>query len=420
MKKIFVGFVSVLAVVQLQSQTWVADSVVIGNGYANKAFYSLENGTIGTIPNNNWDFAVAVYGNQTASIRINGAFGVQLWQYTNGDTTAWASLDTTGIGTSTGWVACFDTDTAYEPSAFEYNMTGHPNYGWGVYNSITHDVNGIALFVAKSYTGTYKKVWIKNQKASTNTMTIRVANLDGSNDTTITFTKSYTNKNYIYLALTNLVVNDIEPDNTTYDLIFDRYNAAVAPGIYYPVTGVRLNRNVQASEARFILPDDAIYTNYTFTDNVTVIGHDWKIQPPPSWTMVDSLSYFVKDNVGNVWQIAFTGFSGSSTGIYYFKKRQVAFASIEDEANNTLKVSVYPNPASELVQILYSNETAVNGSLQIFDISGKAVYRTMLPPTYGNLQTVKCNPKLLGWQPGVYVALITVNEKNVVQKIIIQ
>jgi len=421
MKKVFTGILSCLTVFQLQSQTWIQDSVIIGNSYANKAFYSFQNGTVGTMPNNNWDISVAVYSTMTASIRINGAFGTRLWQYTAGDTTAWNILDTTGLASGTGWIECFDNDTAYEPSAFEYNMTGHPNYGWGVYNSVTHDVNGVALFVAKSYSGSYKKVWIKNQKASNNTMTIRIANLDGTNDTTITFSKTYTNKNYVYLSLNNLIINDIEPANNLYELIFDRYNAYLnPPGAYYPVTGVRLNRNIQASEARDIHPDDAIYTNFAFSNNMTVIGHDWKIQPPPAWTMVDSLSYFVQTTSGNVWQIEFTGFTGNSSGKYYFNKRQVAFASIEDDANNTLKVSVYPNPASELLQILYANETSANGSLQVFDLNGKLVFNAMLPPTAGNFQTVNCQPKQLGWTAGVYVAHIKVNGKTVVQKLIIQ
>ncbi len=421
MKKLFTGILSLMAFFQLHAQPWVADSVIIGTGYVNKAFYSFQNGTVSTVQNNNWDLSIAVYSTMTASIRINGAFGTRLWQYTAGDTTAWNTLDTTGLATGTGWNECFDSDTSFEPSAFEYNMNGHPNYGWGVYNSVTHDVDGIALFVAKSYSGSYKKIWIKNQKASNNTMTIRMANLDGTNDTTITFSKTYTNKNYVYLSLNNLSINDIEPANNLYELIFDRYNAYLnPPGAYYPVTGVRLNRNIQASEALNIHPDDANYTSFPFSNNMTIIGHDWKIQPPPAWTMVDSLSYFVVDASGNIWQIYFTGFTGNSSGKYYFNKRQVAFASLEDDANHTLKVSVYPNPASELLQILYSNETSANGALQVFDMNGKVVYNAMLPPTYGNLQTLICQPKQLGWTNGVYVAHITVNGKTAVQKLIIQ
>ncbi|MCX7745206.1 MAG: T9SS type A sorting domain-containing protein [Flavobacteriales bacterium] len=421
MKRIVTSILLVLAVLQLRSQTVTADSVIIGNGYANKAFYSFQNGTVATMPNNNWDLAVAVYGIQTASIRINGGFGTRLWQYTAGDTTAWNALDTTGLASGTGWIECFDQDTAYEPSAFEYNMTGHPNYGWGVYNSVTHDVNGIALFVTKTYTGSFKKVWVKNQKATTNTMTIRVANLNGSNDTTITFSKTYSNKNYVYIALDDLVVKDLEPANNTYELIFDKYNAFInPPGIYYPVAGVRLNRNIQASEARNIHENDAIYTDYVFSDNMTVIGHDWKIQPPPVWVIVDSLSYFVVDNPGNVWQIWFTGFTGSSSGKYYFNKRQVAFASIEDENNTVVKATVYPNPASEQVQIIYSNETPTNGALQVFDMTGKVVYNAILLPTSGALQVINCQPKQLGWNAGVYVVHVSINGKNAVQKLIIK
>jgi len=61
MKKVFTGILSCLAVFQLQSQTWIQDSVIIGIGYANKAFYSFQNGTVGTMPNNNWDISVGVY-----------------------------------------------------------------------------------------------------------------------------------------------------------------------------------------------------------------------------------------------------------------------------------------------------------------------------------------------------------------------
>ncbi len=421
MKKIYLLLTLLSTTLMLSSQTVIQDSVIIGNGYANKAFYSLQNGTVATIPNNNWDLAVAVYSIQSASIRINSAFGTRLWQYTAGDTTAWASLDTTGIASSTGWIECFDQDTAYEPSAFEYTMTGHPNYGWGVYNSVTHDVNGIALFVAKSYTGTYKKVWIKNQKAITNTMTIRVANLDGTNDTTITFTKTYANKNYVYIALESLIINDIEPANTSYELIFDKYNAYInPPGVYYPVSGVRLNRNIQAAEARGIHEDDAVYTNFTFSNNMTLIGHDWKIQPPPVWVIVDSLSYFVLDNPGNVWQIWFTGFSGSSSGKYYFNKRQVAFASIEDEDDNLLKVSVYPNPTSEIVNIIYTNESSTNGWARVFDINGKLIHSVVLTPSASLLQNIVLQPKQIGWDAGIYFVQIELNGKITVQKLIIQ
>lgn len=423
MKKIYLLLTALSTNLILYSQTVIQDSVIIGSGYANKAFYSFQNGTVATIPNNDWDIAVAVYSTQTASIRINGGFGVRLWQYMAGDTTAWNTLDTAGLTTNPAvWKECFDNDTAYEPSAFEYNMTGHPNYGWGVYNNITHDVNGIALFVIKTHDNAYKKIWIKNQKAIGNTMTIRTAELDGSSDGTFTFGKTFTSKNYVYIALNNtLSVLDLEPANTSYELIFDKYNAYIfPPGLYYPVSGVRLNRGIQAAEARDIHEDDAVYTNYTFSNNMTLIGHDWKIQPPPAWVIVDSLSYFVVDNPGNVWQIWFTGFTGSSSGKYYFNKRQVAFASIEDEDNNLIKVSVYPNPASENVNIIYTNESSTNGWAKVFDIHGKIVHSVMLTPSASSLQTVVLNPKQMGWKSGVYFIQVELNGVTTVQKLIIQ
>ncbi|MCZ2336763.1 MAG: hypothetical protein LC127_00935, partial [Chitinophagales bacterium] len=120
--------------------------------------------------------------------------------------------------------------------------------------------------------------------------TIRIANLDNTGDTTVTFSKNYLNKNYIYLSLADMNVMDPEPNRADYDLIFDKYLAYLnPPGQYYPVSGVRLNQNTKAYELRNTQVDDAIndldlmYTSAS--SNMTEIGHDWKIAPPPAWAM---------------------------------------------------------------------------------------------------------------------------------------
>lgn len=407
------------------SQTIISDSVSIEAGYANKAFYSLSGGNKGSMINNNWDIAVATYTLMTASVRINGGFGTQLWRYINGDTTAWNALDTAGLGSSTGWVQCFDQDTAFEPSAFEYGMTSF-DYGWGVYNNVTHDVVGTAVFFMKSYLGVYKKVWIKNQKAINNTMTIRIANLDNTGDTTVTFSKNYLNKNYIYLSLADMNVMDPEPNRADYDLIFDKYLAYLnPPGQYYPVSGVRLNQNTKAYELRNTQVDDAIndldlmYTSAS--SNMTEIGHDWKIAPPPAWAMVDSLSYFVSSNNNqDIYQIWFTNFSGAASGKYYFNLRQLAWISVEENNQVLAKISVYPNPAAEWVNYTYSTKAGVDATMTLTDINGRMVYTCALPSTSGELKTQGFSPKSHNLKSGVYFLTLISGDKTEVEKLIIQ
>ena len=71
------------ACVLASSQT--SNSVSLGSGYVNQSFYSLENGETGNINNENWDLAFSIEA-MSYSIRINDGKGVELYNYTAGDT----------------------------------------------------------------------------------------------------------------------------------------------------------------------------------------------------------------------------------------------------------------------------------------------------------------------------------------------
>ena len=221
---VLIGFASL-------AQTEV--SLTLDASYTKKVFYSFENGEVGSMRNDNWDIAIATYSTQTASIRINGGFGAELFQYTGGDTASWNNLDTAGLSTLTNWNQCRDNQSAFEPSAFEANASGHPDYGWGKYNSVTHNVVGTSLFVLKTVVGDYKKVWIKEQIAIGNSIQIEVADLDNTNNYSKTINKSVGSKNYVYLNLATETLMDNEPSNQTYDLVFTKYEGLAGPfGIY--------------------------------------------------------------------------------------------------------------------------------------------------------------------------------------------
>ncbi len=421
MRKLFTLGMFVLGM-GLHAQT--PDSVSIGAGYTGKGFYTLGTGADVVILNNTWDIAIATYGIQTASVRINGGFGVQLFRYDGGDTTAWSSLDTAGLGAGTNWLRCFDSDTSFEPSAFEYPSASHPDYGWGLYNNVTHDVVGKKVFVLKTVGGAYKKVWIKNQRAIGNTITIRMADLDNNNDTTVTFSKNVASKNYVYVDVAAAVLTDNEPANTSFDLMFARYEANLGGGMYYPVTGVMSNDGIKVAEAGAILPNDAYNNWYNLyfpnSTNMTEIGHDWKIQPPPVWTMVDSLSYFVEDLQGDVYQVWFTAFGGSTNGKYVFNVRQAGWVSVQEENNTIANFSIYPNPASEFINVAYTLDNEfTEATLNIIDLNGKFITSKILSNNQGFNQ-IMIDLVGLNLSSGLYIAQVGVGNNFASQRFIIK
>lgn len=419
MKKFFT-MILLGSVMGIQAQT--ADSVSIGAGYAGKGFYTLSTGYDSVASNTDWDIAIASYALQTVSIRINAGFGAELYKST-GDTTSWATLDTAGLQGGVAWIRCHDSDTSFEPSAFEAGATGHPNYGWGNYNSITHDVIGDKVFVIRlaGMSPVYKKLWIEKFNAMGNSVNIRMANLDNSSDTTITVSRNI-NKNYLYVALATSTIIDKEPVKTSYDLMFERYEAYV--GIYYPVTGVKSNQGVKVTEASAILPDDALtnwYSNYyPSSTNMTEIGHDWKIQPPPVWTMVDSVSYFIEDLQGEVYQLWFTAFGGSSNGKYVFNVRQAGWVSVEEQGNTIANFNVYPNPATDFINVAYTMDNKFStATLNIIDINGQFITSQKLGNNEGFNQTM-IDIAGLNLSSGVYVTQVIIGNSTATQRFIIR
>jgi len=360
---VLIGFASL-------AQTEV--SLTLDASYTKKVFYSFENGEVGSMRNDNWDIAIATYSTQTASIRINGGFGAELFQYTGGDTASWNNLDTAGLSTLTNWNQCRDNQSAFEPSAFEANASGHPDYGWGKYNSVTHNVVGTSLFVLKTVVGDYKKVWIKEQIAIGNSIQIEVADLDNTNNYSKTINKSVGSKNYVYLNLATETLMDNEPSNQTYDLVFTKYEGLAGPNAYYPLTGVVLNRGLKSAEVRGLPVEDADLATALFTEDIDVIGSDWKSFNMDifQWKLQDSLSYFVEDLKGNIWHLWFTDWEGASTGNLKFMQQLVVTSNVS-ELENKSGIKIYPNPATENFTLQLNEEVT---QLSIFDVTGKMVY----------------------------------------------
>jgi hypothetical protein len=423
MKKLFTILAGLLPLA-LSAQT--ADSVEIGAGYSNKVFYSMANGEVSQTANNDWHIAVATSAFSSA-LRINGAFKTLLFRYEGGDTTAWATLDTAGLASLTNWTLCTDPDSSYDPSAFEYGATGHPDYGWAVYNNVTHDLVGDKLFVIKTGSGAYKKVWVKKKEAMTGIVTIRIAGLDNSGDNVVSVNTSGANVHYMYVnAETNAVI-DNDADKGSYDLVFAKHQYTRYTWLvdmfagYNSTAGVVSNIGVKVAAALEIPVNDAVYTNYTLVDtNMIGIGGNWKTLVNNAWQVEDSTSYFIEDLNGDVWQLWFTYFGNSSNGKYVFNKRQVAFVSVEENNATIGNFNVYPNPATDNVNVVYTiDNNYSHGTLSILDLTGKQVYRQTVGNNSG-FNNYVINVNTLGLTSGIYMVRMEIGNSQSVQKLIVQ
>ena len=136
----------------------VNDSISMGSLYSNQVFYSLDNGEITNINNNDWDLGFAMYGNGAAgsAIILNEA-NTTLWAYA-GDTSDWNSFDTNGY---VNWEQLLNTDTSWTNGAFNVHRgaAGPMDLGWGVLNpQNNYWTFGDSLYLAKLSDNSYKKI----------------------------------------------------------------------------------------------------------------------------------------------------------------------------------------------------------------------------------------------------------------------
>jgi len=368
--------------------------ISLNPGYSTQSFYSMQNGETQNVSSENWDIAFSV-SSMSSAIRINDGKNVRLYSYTLGDTSDWNNINagsTANIGP-----ALYNSETSWSTGAFDLHQTSQFDLGWGIYSMITHHVTGDSLYLIETINGNWKKLWMK--KLASGTYTFRHANLDGSNDVLVTIDKNnYTNKNFVYYSLDNNSIEDSEPVNTNWDMVFMKYISDL--GMPYSVTGALINNNVEVAEAN--AADPLSYTNYSahnFTSNINTIGYDWK-SFQGTYTVDPNRCYFLRDMNQNIWRIVFTSFDGMSTGNLEFNAAQLNSTNI-DNSHKDKAFAMYPNPASENVTFIY--DLNKNSTLNIFDVSGKKVYEKILQGSGFKTYTASLN----NLDKGIYFVIIS-------------
>jgi len=362
---------SIIALGALGSANAQVSDVVSTSGGENAVYYSLENGAVKTSSNTGWDLAFNI-DLFAANIRINGAEGVEVYAYPDGDTSDFMTIDTANID---NWTRLYNSVENWDKGAFNGNATSNVfDFGWGVYNQSTNTVVGDSILVVKTALGDLKKIWIKS--LTSGGYTFKYANIDNSGMVEkFVALSGYSNKNYFYYSLDNDVILDREPPKSEWDFVATKYEEfQTLQQAYYAVTGVLTNPEVTTREARNTDVTTAAWPDFTDESLMNVMGADWKSfnMNTFSYDIEDDLSYFVTDKAGDIWQIIFTDYVGGPSGDISFTKEKISAVSIDE--NNGIKVGMYPNPTSDQVTFLYDNLTAQNASITIQDLQGKVVF----------------------------------------------
>ena len=382
MKRILLTILSAISILPAMAQQ-VYDVVSINPGYTNQAYYSMPNGEVSNISNTDWDLAFQISGFQ-ATIQINGKNNLRLYKsgFSVNDWSNIIPLDTAGQLTPANEL--FNRDTSLWAGAF--NITGDPNnlfdLGWGLYDFVTHAVTGDSIFFLKLSTGTWKKVWIQTLQNSTYTFVH--ANLDGSNETSVSVNKqNFQGKNFGYYSFATNTVFDREPNKYTWDLVFSQYMSSMP--LTYKVTGVLSNDSVFTAKAYPVDVNTATPWALNFNKYSNNVGYSWKSFDLNSnqWMIEDSTVYYVYGRAGGLWKMVFTGFGGASTGTFEFYKEQISSTGVEENDSPVL-LSAYPNPASDMIQLtLFVENPTKDDIMLITDMRGVVVLQTSLEKQSG-------------------------------------
>ena len=398
----------ILFYISTQAQTV---QISMGNNYANQVFYSMQNGEIKNISNDNWDLAFTT-DQYASTIRTNDGKGVELYTYHLGDTSDWQNINISIMNNLSSGM--YNSEISWYDGAFENNSLGHPDYGWGVYNMINHNVTGDSLYIIKTINGNWKKICIQELTTSGEYI-FKFANLDGSNETTQSILKTnYTDKNFIYFSIDQNIIIDREPISSEWDITFTKYISPVQ-AMPYPVTGVLTNSNTEVAKATGITDPLTYfdYSNHNFNNEINSIGYDWKSYQG-SFVVDANRCYFIKDKNENIWRLVFNSFDGMSTGNIEFNT-ELIFNTSSVNINKTNSLNVFPNPTTQNTNLIFDFEEEC--LINIYDISGVKVYSKQL--NSGGLELI--NLPTENFDAGLYF-LVVYKENRVLakEKLIVQ
>lgn len=390
----------------MQSYAQRYDSAVT---MGNDLFYDLNNGNSVMVEKADWDIGFTTTGFD-ASIIANETGGVKVYVYAD-DTLQWNTVDTNGFDFESNQV--YNSVESWELGAFANLGTSFPDYGWGTYNSGNHYLNGNRTFIVETTEGEFYQIVIVELTVG-GAFTIKTGDIGGGNTQYTSLVKAdYDSMNFVYFDLGSNAVVDKEPNASEWHLQFTKFYAEIQAGpnvVYYPVSGVKINKGLMVAERTGVDVMDNDTNNLLWNENITEIGYDWKSfnNTTFQYELTEDLAYFVKNEFGDVWKIWFTGYG---SGTYYFNVQKIGHnASVR--TLEVLRSKVYPVPARDVLKI--ENLETESSVVALRTIFGTTVQTT-------NIGALEVKPlDVSGLAPGYYLLSIQSETKISTHKIIIE
>jgi hypothetical protein len=277
----------------------------------------MEKGVVKTQPRAEWDLAFATIA-QSISIHVNTGSKDSLFLWKGGDINDFDLANE--LDNHDRLASNFDTTSWFNYSAFELGRIEDNVFdqGWGIYNMTTHDVTGDSVYILKLADGTYKKIAVLNRFAADYSFVFKIADLaKDAPATQVTVAPGKTSTmNFVYYAVASNTVFDREPDKTTWDFVFTKYDSRI-PG--YPlVSGILTNEGIET--AKIAEADSTIsYLDVNFSKKISNIGFDWKHFNGATYDITNPY-YYIHASDGNYYRIKFLSFN-YSTGVTVFEKK---------------------------------------------------------------------------------------------------
>jgi hypothetical protein len=435
-------FVTAIAAgLQANAQTWVADSVEMGAGYANDIFYSLQTGADSAKAANTWDlaFQMTKFGDPmfNASVRANhikkAVKVYSLHMAVNATSFAAISASDT-VGKTMQHMQLMNVDTSWGEGAFYQNrdQTDLFDYGWGKYQgSPNHNLLGDSVYLVKVGSGASAavyKLWIQEYVSMVDSLIgykFRVASWDNSLDNSVYVKrKDYQNRSMVYYDIATNTFIDREPNKNNWDILFTQY-AKIAPGggpmmggpNPIAFTGVLSNVRVKIAKVKTSDPDSKVYSNYTYYNETNLIGDDWKapVGSPPTGYSLDTVTYFVKShNAQQYYQIKFTGFTGTIGGA----PAKITFAQKYVAPTAVTNYAIVPNPAVNDASLMVDVKDAAKGArLLVTDITGRVMMNNPVELVKG-LNGFRINTS--GYAAGTYIVTLSDGSWKITDKMVVQ
>lgn len=402
-------FLTVLLVFAAQNtfaQT-ITDSVVLGTGYTQQAYYDLATGDKTYVTLNDWDLAFNVNGTFTAGIWANEATGLAVYLTTTTDFNT--TLDTANMNT---WTSLDNSRDTWDVGALNANaISADPfDFGWGDYVQNVHSVIGSEVYVLAFPDTTFKKIKIDSLAGYGNKYYFRIADLDGSNLVLDTIDKAdYSDRLFAYYDVQTSTATDREPALSNWDFLFStdltptvipNYGTVYNAGTVYnnPNTGIKTYTGV----ADVDMFDAFSYTG--FDSSATVIGSDYRYNNMGPWAITDSTVYFVAAQAGGYYKLIFTQFGGTSNGLIKFNKTYTEPGTTGvNELTNATGMKLYPNPTTNNATLSFTSIEATELNVHVLDMSGRSLFNTTINTTVGaqNLSIPTAD-----LQSGAYIILV--------------